>query len=335
MILSIVIPVYNAEKHLNKTLESLLKIKTDSVEFICVNDGSSDKSGEILRKYAEKDNRIHILSQNNSGVSIARNKGLMIAEGEFITFLDADDIICAETVDDFIRNIDKVADIYFFDDLYNMQGKKRLLKKSSVIYNNIENVRYEVIYTGKINMCWGKIYVTDTIKSNKILFPVNVKIGEDKIFLMRYLYSAKTCAYIDKCLVMYNIHGDSAMDTFFLERFDDQLEIFCEKQKYASNENIVATELKEFGNLLAYSLKVYTPDEVYNKLNTNKFHEYYDIISRSTVCLSYKYKLIQQLLKRNNIRNLIRLYYLRCKIVEILKLRSVKKWILRKNIYRN
>lgn len=88
---SVVIPIYNAERHLAQCLESVLKQSLQEIEVICVDDGSTDRSPEILRQYAQKDNRVRILSQKNQHAGVARNNGMKAARGRYLAFLDADD----------------------------------------------------------------------------------------------------------------------------------------------------------------------------------------------------------------------------------------------------
>ena len=88
---SVIIPVYNAENYLQQCLDSVANQTLQDIEIICVNDGSTDRSLEILRSFEKKDNRFIILTQENQGAAVARNEGLSIAKGEFISVLDADD----------------------------------------------------------------------------------------------------------------------------------------------------------------------------------------------------------------------------------------------------
>lgn len=91
MKVSVIIPVYNSEKYLEKCLNSLIKQTLEDIEIVCINDGSTDNSLEILNAYAKKDRRIKVLSQKNLKQGAARNNGLKIAQGEFISFVDSDD----------------------------------------------------------------------------------------------------------------------------------------------------------------------------------------------------------------------------------------------------
>lgn len=92
MLLSIIIPVYNVEKYIKMCLDSLLRQKTTDIEFICIDDGSTDDSGIICEQYAKKDKRFRIFHKKNEGVSSARNLGLKMAKGEYIAWVDPDDI---------------------------------------------------------------------------------------------------------------------------------------------------------------------------------------------------------------------------------------------------
>ena len=91
--ISVIIPVYNVEKYLRECLDSLLNQTFKDIEIICVNDGSTDGSLNILNEYASKDSRFIIINQNNQGLSAARNNGLNVAKGDYVAFLDSDDYI--------------------------------------------------------------------------------------------------------------------------------------------------------------------------------------------------------------------------------------------------
>ena len=97
MILSVIIPVYKAEKYLNRCMESILMQKVDDMEIILVNDGSPDRSGELCDKWALKDSRIHVIHKENGGAGSARNMALDIAQGNYVTFIDSDDAIAENT----------------------------------------------------------------------------------------------------------------------------------------------------------------------------------------------------------------------------------------------
>ena len=91
--ISVIVPIFNVEKYLKECLESIINQTFKDIEIICINDGSTDNSLDILNQYAEKDNRIKVITQSNQGLSAARNTGIKYANGEYISFIDSDDYI--------------------------------------------------------------------------------------------------------------------------------------------------------------------------------------------------------------------------------------------------
>ena len=106
-LVSIIVPVYNCERFLPECIDSLLAQTYENIEIICVNDGSTDKSSQLLANYATKDNRIHLISQENAGPGPARNRGIELATGEYITFFDADDWCKPSLVESAVKRIDE------------------------------------------------------------------------------------------------------------------------------------------------------------------------------------------------------------------------------------
>lgn len=166
--ISIIVPVYNVEKYLSECLESLVNQTLGDIEIICVNDGSTDGSLKILEEYAQKDARIKIISQENGGLSFARNRGIEQANGEFIAFVDSDDWV----------------DEDFLEKLYNAAVKNDCdIAASTIIRKRPNAQKYRVHYTEervfntleeKINICkipvccyvWNKLYRAELVKSN-------------------------------------------------------------------------------------------------------------------------------------------------------------------------
>ena len=136
---SIIVPIFNLEKYLNKCLHSLATQTYTNIEIICVNDGSTDNSLGILKKYAEQDNRIKIIDKNNEGVSISRNEGIKIATGDYILFVDGDDWLDERACEILNNNIsNNNYDLIYFN--YNIYTKKFIRKIKMV--NNISKDNY-------------------------------------------------------------------------------------------------------------------------------------------------------------------------------------------------
>lgn len=187
---SIIVPVYNVEKFLPRCLDSLVNQTLEDIEIICVNDGSSDNSLNILNEYAQKDSRIKVITQENKKKGAARNNGLKIARGEYIGFVDSHDYV----------------DLDFFEKLYNTSKKNNCdIACATIVRKREKSSKYRVYYNSekiytkldeKIKICdvpnccyvWNKLYKKDLI-SNKF-FPSNT-FFEDVLWLPNIIKEAK------------------------------------------------------------------------------------------------------------------------------------------------
>lgn len=216
--ITVIIPVYNVEKYLRKCLDSVINQTYTNLEIICVDDGSPDNSGAILDEYSQKDSRIIVIHQENAGVSAARNRGLDIATGEYIAFVDSDDWLepqCYElAVAEFLKdnNIDLV---YFganvFNERNNLSQKEFEVQKKwfSPFYKG----KYELsnkLMSHFIGAVWSWLFKKSIIDEYNIRFS-NYKLSEDSLFLMYYLNGVKFILYIDKCLYNYVLRDASAL----------------------------------------------------------------------------------------------------------------------------
>lgn len=187
-IVTIIIPVYNTEKYLEKCLNSVLEQSHKNLEIILINDGSTDNSLNICKEFQKLDNRIKIINQENNGVSVARNKGLDIASGEYIAFIDSDDFIEKNMIETMLNNIKKEnADISEIDfTLTNLRdySKKKKLKFYEVSENNASIIK---LFSGsKIeNIVCSKLYKKSII--GDIRFDEKLILGEDLYFNFKVL----------------------------------------------------------------------------------------------------------------------------------------------------
>lgn len=190
--ISIIVPVYNAEKTLRQCVDSILSQEYKDFELLLVDDGSKDKSPDICDEYAEKDNHIKVLHKPNGGVSSARNLGLDYAKGEWITFVDSDDYISAV----FFHGVEcckqQLLITGFRDEI---DGKVyESVKMSSAIYRDAEEVREFIRSQVSSNMVlrgpWGKFYRHELIGNQR--FNTDMKLGEDTCFVFDYLAKCKT-----------------------------------------------------------------------------------------------------------------------------------------------
>lgn len=194
--ISIIIPVYNVEKFLARCLDSVLAQTYQNFEVICINDGSTDNSPKILEEYKKRDARIKIFSQNNQGVSVARNNGIKKALGDYICFIDSDDRIESKFLSDLYEAIKTTdVDIVATNIKYIKGKKERREKNKQKIYSSfadkIENLEH--------GSCWNKIYKTEFIRKNQLTFPQGV-YWEDNLFTIKaYFYSSKILTINGAC----------------------------------------------------------------------------------------------------------------------------------------
>lgn len=188
---SIIIPCYNIEKYISKTLKNVLAQTFQNFEIILINDGSEDNTGKILDSYSNKDNRIRVIHKENEGVSEARNVGIKNAKGEYIYFLDGDDLI-ENTLLERANEIFKNKEIKIFSFGFNMifENGKIKRKYSSEKYDNkiIRSKNFlSLFFNKKIgqNMC--SFIVKKDLIENKIFFTKGLERGEDLEFQIKML----------------------------------------------------------------------------------------------------------------------------------------------------
>ena len=212
---SVIVPVYNVEKYLKRCLDSLVNQTLSDIEIICVNDGSTDGSAQILEEYAIKDNRIKIITQVNSGLSEARNTGIKNASGEYIGLVDSDDFV----------------DKDFFEKLYNaavsnncdiacgniVRGNDR--KKDKVFLNYqeekvVKSIREKYEISGVPNHCyvWNKIYKREPLISSGITFIRGI-VYEDMPFTADVLESLGDMVVVPDVFYHYWINDESIVKT--------------------------------------------------------------------------------------------------------------------------
>lgn len=211
--LSIVIPVYNAEQYIGRCLDTICNKIDESIEVIVINDGSKDQSREILQKYQQQYGII-LINQENAGVSVARNKGIEKASGQYITFVDADDLIYDDMIEDLQMQIQQgnKKDIFIYN-YQDIDNKNQCIASQDVV-NGIKSkadIEKAYILGHYFNTIWGKIYRTALIKNSNILFPEGMKIGEDAYWFGKILEKVETIYCSTLCAYGYRQNMDGAM----------------------------------------------------------------------------------------------------------------------------
>ena len=188
---SVIVPIYNVEKYLDECLDSIEnQTKTDGVEIICIDDGSTDKSSEILKKHAEKNDKIKVITQENQGVSVARNQGLNEAKGKYIMFVDSDDLLMPYAIEKAYITAEKYnVDVVklnnsSFTDNQNIDVNKYTYKDSNMLVVTRGKNQNPFEFWKKynlLNVVWNKFWKREFIERNNLRFKEGIRL-EDILF---------------------------------------------------------------------------------------------------------------------------------------------------------
>lgn len=221
---SIILPVYNDEKHLEKAIISVIEQNYSNWELIIVNDGSTDNTESICGKYEQLYYQIHCFSKANGGVSAARNFALERVTGDYVIFLDSDDYLehyCLRTIAENDKLYDSEILIFnYFTDFQINKVVARDITVEKITDSDRANVIEFIfrmsqyhgnIWYGNLKTVWGKVFKVQFLKDHNILFDVHLKIGEDMIFILDCLLNAKDIKTMNEPLYHYCINDMSAM----------------------------------------------------------------------------------------------------------------------------
>lgn len=207
-VISIIVPVYNAEKYIRRCVNSILTQTFVDFEVLLIDDGSVDDSGRICDEYAIKDSRVRVFHQNNQGVSTARNVGLENCTGNWVSFIDADDYISPDFFDcDYSNAVDVIQKSYSI-----IYEEKNLIVQKPVRSNIIKSKKEFLFFyvRNRTNALWDKIIRRDLIGNRR--FDTTVKVGEDFLFFLSLIKDVTKYSFNDLGCYFYNIRSGSAMD---------------------------------------------------------------------------------------------------------------------------
>ena len=201
--ISIVVPVYNAERYLHRCIDSILTQTFSDFELLLIDDGSKDSSGAICDEYAKEDERVRVFHKPNGGVSSARNVGLDNAQGEWITFVDADDRISA----DFLKLlVGKAADLIVGKSLHF--NSEKTFEEGEILpsgyfdgKDKVKKFLSQYLVAHILRTPWGKLFRRSLIGADR--FDKTMRIGEDTVFVQRYLLACNSISIEDKALYLY------------------------------------------------------------------------------------------------------------------------------------
>ncbi len=235
-LVSIIVPVYNSKKWLKSCLDSILNQSYQNIEVLLIDDGSKDESVHICDEYGEKDFRVRVIHKKNEGVSIARNYGINASKGEFLQFVDSDDIIHPKMTEQLVKIInEKKADVAMCDVVnikekemlgYNFQDLEKIYVGEMTKQEVLKNIIRDDGFSGFV---FNKLFRKDIIKMNEnVRFDSAITICEDLLFCCEYLSNVKKVVYTNEKLYGYVEHMGSAITTVnekFLTSIDAKIKI--------------------------------------------------------------------------------------------------------------
>ena len=231
---SVIIPIYNDEKYLVETFNSVINQSLINIEIICIDDGSTDSSLNLSKKYSQLDKRFVILNQKNKGAGISRNKGIKISRGKFISFLDSDDIYYDNFALEYLYNNAKKNNaiicgggMAFIRGIYNGSVYKKISFQNEG-FQKYKDYQYDFFFT-------RFIYNKNFLKRNKLYFP-NLISHEDPPFFIKTMFRAKIFYAIKKIIYIYRgkprkpFNLKKAVDTFYglneCLKFAEQMKLY-------------------------------------------------------------------------------------------------------------
>lgn len=254
--ISVIVPIYNVEEHLSRCLDSIVKQTFKDIEIICINDGSTDRSATIAEKYAKKDKRISVIYQENKGISAARNAGMRVARGKYISFVDSDDWI----------------DLNFLENLYNaaessgadaacseikrphISGKNpyKLKFRSSEVLSSIAD-KFRVLEVPRRCYIWNKIYLRAELERQDLKF-IEGKMFEDIYFTPRFLLNCKKVVTVPGVHYHYWANNKSISRKLRDKNQIDLLEARANLIKFLRENHIVCDEKFYIKSITFYRL---------------------------------------------------------------------------------
>lgn len=218
---SIIVPIYNSAQYLDRCIDSLINQTIKEIEIILVNDGSTDNSLSICRQWALKDRRIVVIEQENSGVSVARNRGLEISKGEFVLLLDSDDWFALNTIEILLDKQRKSdADCVVFG--FNQTSGNVWAPNEDKLYKSQIEFKNDFSYwlnTELLSSSVNKLYKRELIKKQ---YPVGMAFGEDLLFSLDYLERCECVSFIKEPLYQHEVFNTTSLThTFNINRFNN------------------------------------------------------------------------------------------------------------------
>lgn len=312
-LVSIIVPVYNVEAYLEKCLDSMLDQTYSNIEIVLINDGSTDNGPKICDEYAKKDSRVKVIHKANSGVSDTRNIGLEAAKGSYVTFVDSDDWIEKDYVENLYRAIiENKADYATcgYNRVYGNKSEKINSSGETITYSAREYLIKLLNVQSSYGFCHMKLIKKDIIKDTK--FYKGLVVGEDALFNIELCKNITKAVVLEQPLYNYRFNANSVVrkyDENYMNKYQESMEIM---NNYIMKEYKEDKEIRQnLYNYVAYHILLVAVNYCFNPNNKNKIKSLKNIynieifktaikfsnyemmsLSRKVTLFSLKYKLL-------------------------------------------
>ena len=243
--ISVIVPAYNVEKYIEESLNSIINQTLKDIEIIIINDGSTDKSTEIINEISRNDSRVIVINQKNSGVSKARNIGMMLAKGDYISFIDSDDYIETDMLEKMYRAAEKYdCDIVQCNYAIDNNGERREvvqnIKPNKLLKENeiIEYIKTGLIDGSLATYVWNKIFKRQFLRDNDLMFKEDLNMFEDWYFIMDIITYTKKMIFLPENLYNYRIAPNSLSRKYIYNHEDLILNLQSAKLNYIKLWNL-------------------------------------------------------------------------------------------------
>ncbi len=281
---SVIMPVYNADDYITQAIETILSQTLSDFELICVDDGSTDKSVEIIKSFARKDERVKLIEMSHIGIGTARNKGLLKSVGEYMIFLDADDFY-EETLLEKLYTTAKENDLDIVAtgfDLYDNK-KARFIKSAEEEHGNIyaggtvasKNEFPDFILQSTTGYVWNKLFSSAFIKEKEILFSPELYVFEDVYFVCCALSLADRVSRVNETLVHHRIYHLQHRAKLFKKHYDQVPVVYLRVKEFLMRHGMYIPLSKSFLNFSAS--RCY---KIFNLIPLDKKDDFWDLLHR-------------------------------------------------------
>lgn len=286
-LISVIVPVFNVASFLEECISSIINQTIYDLQIILIDDGSTDNSGSICDQFAKYDKRILVIHQPNAGVSAARNAGIRVATGKYISFIDADDML---PKDAYRVLLDKQLDYpaLIMGRVQQISENGALLEQSSEFYNGeikprvfLKDLLEEKQFT-YLGFLWDKLFLYDVIEKNGLLFNQELKLNEDRLFILQYVLYMKKVFLINNLVYYYRQRSTGIITT---TRSNNTV---------TDSEMTVVQSFREMQKVCRNYSK-----ELYFICGRKAFESALDLLNRVSKKDTEKHKILQKFLREN------------------------------------